>query len=169
MQRTGEQSGTVAGQTALMLLAIGCLLAGVHFEWVFIFVGLLLFTTLVLVVKAEQYLWLIFIMVNALFGERFLAHALDEPALHSVCSNRAASIVSDQNTSNAAQAAGWPATLHRPAIWVAFFALVYLIRDFFFQAFMTFLFSYVALRLVGWCMAGCRRITIGLGSGGCWS
>jgi len=71
MQRAGEESGTVAGQTALLVLALGCLLAGVHFEWLFAFVGILLLATLVLVVKADQYLWLIFI-----FGGLFLVGAL---------------------------------------------------------------------------------------------
>jgi predicted PurR-regulated permease PerM len=51
---------------------------------------------------------------------------------------------------------GWPAVLKRLAIWGAFLALVYLTRDFFFLAFMTFLFSYLALTLVGWVM---RRLS----------
>src|SRR5882724_9438283 len=46
----------------------------------------------------------------------------------------------------------WPAVLNRLVIWAAFFALVYLTRDFFFVAFMTFLFSYLALAVVGWSM-----------------
>jgi predicted PurR-regulated permease PerM len=46
----------------------------------------------------------------------------------------------------------WPAVLKRLAIWGAFLALVYLTRDFFFLAFMTFLFSYLALVVVGWVM-----------------
>ncbi len=40
----------------------------------------------------------------------------------------------------------------RLAIWGLFLALLYLTRDFFFIAFMTFLFSYLALAVVGWIM-----------------
>jgi predicted PurR-regulated permease PerM len=38
------------------------------------------------------------------------------------------------------------------AIWALFLLVVYLARDFFFTAFMTFMFSYVILALVGWIM-----------------
>ncbi len=44
------------------------------------------------------------------------------------------------------------------AIWAGFLALVYLARDFFFTAFMTFLFSYLTLAVVGW---GMRRLSPG--------
>jgi len=47
-------------------------------------------------------------------------------------------------------------TSKRLAIWAAFLFLVYLIRDFFFLAFMTFMFSYLALAGVAW---GMRRIS----------
>jgi predicted PurR-regulated permease PerM len=50
----------------------------------------------------------------------------------------------------------WPAVLKRLAIWCLFLALVYLTRDFFFVAFMTFLFSYLALAAVGW---GMKRLS----------
>jgi predicted PurR-regulated permease PerM len=46
--------------------------------------------------------------------------------------------------------------LKRLAIWALFVAVVYLARDFFFAAFMTFLFSYIAVALVGW---GMRRLS----------
>jgi hypothetical protein len=58
---TGQETGQAAGFTALLLLSLGCLLAGVHLEWMFAVVGVLLATTLMLAEKAEQYLWLIFI------------------------------------------------------------------------------------------------------------
>jgi hypothetical protein len=61
VRRTGEETGQSAGFTALLLLALGCLLAGVHLEWMFAVVGVLLATTLMLAVKADQYLWLIFV------------------------------------------------------------------------------------------------------------
>src|SRR5262245_27687980 len=78
--RSGEESGLGAGLVALLLLAVGCFTAGVHFQWLFILVGLLLGTTLVIVVSADQYSWLIFvvgvvtvalmILLPRLFGRR---------------------------------------------------------------------------------------------------
>jgi predicted PurR-regulated permease PerM len=50
----------------------------------------------------------------------------------------------------------WPELLKRLAIWALFFVLIYLTRDFFFVAFMTFMFSYLALAVVGWVM---RRLS----------
>jgi len=58
---TGQETGMAAGFNALLLLSLGCFLAGVHLQWVFTLVGALLALTLVLVVKADQYLWLIVI------------------------------------------------------------------------------------------------------------
>jgi predicted PurR-regulated permease PerM len=52
--------------------------------------------------------------------------------------------------------AAWPLLLRRLAIWALFAAVVYLARDFFFAAFMTFLFSYITVALVGW---GMRRLS----------
>ena len=57
IRRSGEETGVAAGFTALLLLALGCFLAGVHFEWLFAVVGLLLTATLLAVVRADQYLW----------------------------------------------------------------------------------------------------------------
>jgi hypothetical protein len=59
---TGEESGVAAGMNALLLLALGCFLAGVHLEWRFALVGVLLLLALVIVTKADQYLWLIFVI-----------------------------------------------------------------------------------------------------------
>lgn len=56
---TGVESQNSAGLNALMLLALGCLLAGVHLDWSFVFVGLLLTLTLFVAAKADQYLWLL--------------------------------------------------------------------------------------------------------------
>jgi hypothetical protein len=69
---TGEESGMGAGLNALLLLALGCYLAGVHLDWLFVPVGLLLTLTLAIVAKADQYLWMIFLIgvvtIIALFG-----------------------------------------------------------------------------------------------------
>jgi len=75
---TGEETGVAAGYNALLLLALGCFLAGVHLEWLFALVGLLLVGTLIVVVKADQYLWLVVVaaiaIVAAMFGAmRFMA------------------------------------------------------------------------------------------------
>jgi predicted PurR-regulated permease PerM len=51
-----------------------------------------------------------------------------------------------------------PELLKKLAIWVLFIIFLYLTRDFFFTGFMTFLFSYLALGLVGW---GMRRLAGG--------
>src|SRR4051812_45922471 len=52
----------------------------------------------------------------------------------------------------------WPVLLKKLAIWALFLAILYLARDFFFTAFMTFMFSYLTLALVGW---GMRRLSPG--------
>lgn len=59
---TGEETGAAAGLNALLLLALGCFLAGIHLDWLFTLVGVLLALVLVVVAKAEQYLWLIFVV-----------------------------------------------------------------------------------------------------------
>src|SRR5262249_7664881 len=58
---TGEETGTASGLNALLVLALGCYLAGVHLEGLFAVVGVLLTLTLIVVAKAEQYVWLIFV------------------------------------------------------------------------------------------------------------
>jgi hypothetical protein len=62
IRRTGEESGMGSGMVALLLLALGCYLAGIHFEWLFVLVGILLSLTLIMVAEAEQYLWLVFVV-----------------------------------------------------------------------------------------------------------
>jgi hypothetical protein len=58
---TGVETGLAAGLNALLLLALGALLAGIHLDWLFAAVGLLLGVALIVVAKADQYLWLMFI------------------------------------------------------------------------------------------------------------
>ena len=51
----------MAGFDTLLLLAVGCFLAGVHLEAIFALVGVVLLTaTLSVLVKADQYLWILF-------------------------------------------------------------------------------------------------------------
>src|SRR5262245_2999233 len=52
----------------------------------------------------------------------------------------------------------WLTLLKRLGIWGLFLLAIYLARDFFFTAFMTFLFSYLTLTLVGF---GMRRLSPG--------
>lgn len=73
---TGVETQVAAGLNSLMLLALGCFLAGVHLDWSFVFVGLLLTLTLVVAAKADQYLWVLFVAgalaIAALFAVRRL-------------------------------------------------------------------------------------------------
>ena len=63
--RTGEETRTATGMNAVLLLALGCYLAGIHLEWMFVPVGVLLSLTLTLVGKIDQYQWLIFVIGGA--------------------------------------------------------------------------------------------------------
>ena len=69
---TGEETTTAAGLNALLLLGLGCYLAGVHLEWIFAIVGMLLTVILIVIAKAEQYEWILFVVggiaVAALIG-----------------------------------------------------------------------------------------------------
>jgi hypothetical protein len=67
------ESQQTAGFNALLLLALGCFLAGVHLDWSFGLVGLLLALTLVCAAKAEQYLWLLFVVGVVVIGVLLLA------------------------------------------------------------------------------------------------
>jgi len=59
---TGTETAEATGLNALLVLSLGCYLAGVHLERLFVLVGLLLSAILLGVAKAEQYLWLILIL-----------------------------------------------------------------------------------------------------------
>jgi hypothetical protein len=68
IQGAGVETKLTSGFNALLLLALGCFLAGVHLDWSFTLVGALLALTFVCVAKAEQYLWLIFVIGVLLIG-----------------------------------------------------------------------------------------------------
>ena len=71
LRGTGEEAGVAVGFDALLLLAVGCFLAGVHLESIFALVGTLLTVTLLVLVKANQYFWILFVLgaaVLALIG-----------------------------------------------------------------------------------------------------
>jgi hypothetical protein len=56
LRRSGEQTSISTGLSSLLILALGCLLAGVHLEWMFALVGLLLLATAVVVSVAQEYM-----------------------------------------------------------------------------------------------------------------
>ena len=76
IRSSGQETPRAAGLNALLLLALGCYLAGVHLEPLFILVGILLCLAGWVVVKAEQYEWLIFVVgglaVVGMFGLRWM-------------------------------------------------------------------------------------------------
>jgi hypothetical protein len=59
---SGEETAVAAGLNALLLLALGCYLAGIHFERLFVLVGILLSIIFVIVTKTTEYLWLVFVI-----------------------------------------------------------------------------------------------------------
>jgi hypothetical protein len=73
IQGAGIETQQNAGFNALLLLALGCFLAGVHLDWSFGLVGLLLALTLVVAARAQQYLWLLFVVGLVLIGVLVLA------------------------------------------------------------------------------------------------
>jgi hypothetical protein len=73
---SGEETSEAAALNAMMLLALGCYLAGVHLEWHFAVVGVVLTLALLVVAKATQYSWMIFVIggvaIVAMLGWRWL-------------------------------------------------------------------------------------------------
>jgi hypothetical protein len=61
---TGEQTATATGLSSLLILALGCVLAGIHLEWLFALVGLLLAVILIVVSLAQQYLTIAFLVAG---------------------------------------------------------------------------------------------------------
>jgi hypothetical protein len=59
---SGEETGIASGLNAMIVLALGCYLAGVHLETLFLPVGGLLTLVLIIVAKADQYLWVVFVV-----------------------------------------------------------------------------------------------------------
>lgn len=63
--RRGEQPAAGAGLSSLLILALGCLLAGIHLEWLFALVGLLLLAIFVIFSTAQQYVTIAFLIAAA--------------------------------------------------------------------------------------------------------
>jgi len=77
LQARGEQTAAATGLSSLLILALGCLLAGIHLDWLFAVVGLLLLLMVVLVSIAQEYLALVFLLgvliIALLLGAQWLA------------------------------------------------------------------------------------------------
>jgi hypothetical protein len=73
---TGEETASAAGLNAMLLLALGCFLAGVHLEWFFAVVGVMLTVAMIILARAQQYMWVVFLLgglaVAALIASRWL-------------------------------------------------------------------------------------------------
>ncbi len=63
--RRGEQAAAGSGLSSLLILALGCLLAGIHLEWLFALVGLLLLAIFAIVSTAQQYVTIAFLIAAA--------------------------------------------------------------------------------------------------------
>lgn len=78
IKKTGEENSPAAGLSALLILSLGCYLAGIHLEWLFALVGVLLTLTLLIVAKAEQYQWVLFVVggliILGMFGWNRVKH-----------------------------------------------------------------------------------------------
>src|SRR5262245_66481618 len=76
----GEQTAAATGMSSLLILALGCLLAGIHLDWLFAVVGLLLLLMVALVSIAQEYLALVFLLgvliIGLLLGAKWFARRL---------------------------------------------------------------------------------------------
>jgi hypothetical protein len=61
-RRSGEQTSITTSLSSMLLLALGCLLAGIHLEWSFALVGLLLLATAVVIAVAQEYMALVIVL-----------------------------------------------------------------------------------------------------------
>jgi hypothetical protein len=59
-----EQTAATTGLSSLLILALGSVLAGIHLEWLFALVGLLLALILIVVSLAKQYLTVVFLLAG---------------------------------------------------------------------------------------------------------
>jgi predicted PurR-regulated permease PerM len=174
---SGEESGAGAGLNALLLLALGCYLAGVHFDWLFAPVGVHLTLALIILTKADQYLWLLFVVgfvsvrcaarpdavlvggagpaTRGRPGGTVSAGRVVTPLPVASAHTRGETLsTSDHDTpsgmaAEARRPPSWLVVLKHLASWALCLAVLYVARDFFFTAFMTFLFSSMTLAVVG--------------------
>jgi hypothetical protein len=67
-RRTGEQTSITTSLNSLLFLALGCLLAGIHLEWSFALVGVLLLATAVVIAVAQEYMALVIVLALLLIA-----------------------------------------------------------------------------------------------------
>ncbi len=60
--------------STLLILALGCLLAGVHLEWMFALVGLFLLAIAIMVSVAQEYMALVLLIGAALIAIVLAGH-----------------------------------------------------------------------------------------------
>lgn len=73
-RRSGEQTSVATGLSTLLILALGCLLAGVHLEWMFALVGLFLLAIAIMVSVAQEYMALVLLIGSALIVIVLVGH-----------------------------------------------------------------------------------------------
>jgi hypothetical protein len=76
LNRSGEQPSGATGLSALLILALGCLLAGIHLEWTFALVGLLLLAIAIFVAVAQEYMALVLLVGVLLIAAVLAVHYL---------------------------------------------------------------------------------------------
>lgn len=74
LSRSGEQTSGATGLSSLLILALGCLLAGIHLEWTFALVGLLLLLIAIFVSVAQEYMALALLVGFALIAVILVVH-----------------------------------------------------------------------------------------------
>ncbi len=65
LRRGGEPAAAASGLSSLLLLALGSLLAGIHLDWLFALVGLLLLAIFAVVGLAQYYVTVAFLVAAA--------------------------------------------------------------------------------------------------------
>ncbi len=73
-RRSGEQTTIATSLSTLLLLALGCLLAGIHLEWMFALVGLLLLVIAIMVSVAQEYMALVVLIGAVLIAIVLVGH-----------------------------------------------------------------------------------------------
>jgi len=76
LRGAGEQTSIAAGLSSLLLLALGCYLAGVYVEWLFALVGVFLTFTLIVLIAAQEYMFLLVGIGIGLLAGMLVIHRL---------------------------------------------------------------------------------------------
>jgi hypothetical protein len=76
LSSSGEQTSGATGLSSLLILSLGCLLAGIHLEWTFALVGLLLLAIAIFVAVAQEYMALVLLFGFLLIAAVLVFHYL---------------------------------------------------------------------------------------------